>query len=79
MLKILLKLRKKELYDSLLIDDFITVVKNIPEQNFLEAVIHIQPFKPNFIKSSKASSISKGNIQESDHDLLCNSRYKIYD
>jgi hypothetical protein len=53
MVKVLHKLRKKEQYDTNLIDDLITVVEKMSQQKFIETIMHIEPFKPNFMRKSR--------------------------
>lgn len=67
MVKVLHKLRKKEHYDVNLIDDLITVVAKMPEQRFIETIMHIEPFKPNFMRKSRRSITKEALDLNSDH------------
>lgn len=75
MLSILAKLRKKEFYDLNLIDDFITVVQKLPEDKLVETILHIQPFKPNFMRKSRRS-FSK-EIDDGNNNRVCNQKSNL--
>lgn len=55
MVKVLHKLRMKQHYDVNLIDDLITVVSKMPQERFIETIMHIEPFKPKFMRKSRRS------------------------
>lgn len=42
-------------YDRHLLDDLKTVVNKIPEEKFIEAILNLQPYKPNFKMSYQLS------------------------
>lgn len=42
-------MRKKEIYDQNLLDDLIMIIHSVKETKFVEAIINIEPFRPNFL------------------------------
>lgn len=42
-------------YDRHLLDDLRTVINKIPEEKFIEAILNLQPYKPNFKMSYQLS------------------------
>lgn len=56
MLQALQDLAKHPAHDTHLIDDLKTVVLRIPEEKFIEAIINMQPYKPQFEMPQLADS-----------------------
>jgi hypothetical protein len=57
------KLALSPQYDRHLIEDLKTIVNKIPEERFVEAIINLQPYKPNF-KMSYQLSESKAHTRK---------------
>lgn len=52
MISTLEKLKVCPVYDINLLDDLKIIIGKIPEEKFIEAIINIQPYKPQFITST---------------------------
>ena len=48
MIKCIVRLKNKNIYDNNMLDDLSTIVERIKEEKFIEATLNIQPFKPKF-------------------------------
>lgn len=48
MLESLQRLALSPQFDRSLIEDLANLVKRVPEEKFVEAIINLQPYKPNF-------------------------------
>jgi hypothetical protein len=53
MMKCIVRLKKKNIYDNNMLDDLSTIVERIKEEKFIEATLNIQPFKPKFSMRSR--------------------------
>lgn len=48
-------MKKKEIYDANLLDDLVLIVQTIKEAKFVEAILNIEPFRPNFLLKKRES------------------------
>jgi hypothetical protein len=59
MLKTLESMIVSQQYDAKLVEELRNVVRNIPDEKYVEAIINMQPYKPKFILCSEILQVEK--------------------